>query len=371
MNDLNGLRFTHDRVHIGGAIQSSESVGYRSILNGLLATALRVQNESFPRLAGIADRASERLLSGKNQLELFVKADTDIQACCYLPGASESPVVLLSSSIVERLDEAELCYVIGHEIGHWAFRHSTKNSDHENVNGVEQLKILAASRCAEISADRAGLVACGDLNSAISALIKVSSGLDSRNIRFDTQSLLKQYSEIVERGPSSNEALSTHPFFLLRVRALVLFSRTVQFYRFSGVKSKSGIDNLEVDENIRRDLRKISGLSLEKIDDNLVTDILVLASLIVFAADGKFAKNEQSFFNDYFGDVNLSSKLKLIDEFGVKGMTLQLRQKMSSLGGVSSENEERMRTFFSILNETFPSNDTSQLNTTLNSIGFV
>ncbi len=301
---------------------------------------------------------------------LIGKRDPGIQACCYA-SYSERPVILVSSALVERLNDAELTSVIGHEIGHWFFKHNASGQRSVEHQGVEQLKILAASRCAEISADRAGLLASKSLNATISALIKVSTGLDDQNIRMDVQSFLQQYKEIVSNGPSSSEAMSTHPFFLLRIRALVIFARTTAYYTEIGASSKKGLDHQEVDESIHRDLRKISGLSIDEVDDDLVTEILILASFFVFAADGTFSKEEQAFFQETFGEMDLGPHLRMVQELGVRGLGLRLRQKIGALGGVSQENEERMKTFFSVLTQTFPQDHTEPLRATLNSIGFV
>ena len=365
---VDDLRFTYDRKQITGV--SKSNTGIEGLLDHLLFQSVRVRDETFPRLATILNAVTYRVRGNLEKTELFVRPDPVLQACCYT-SAARSAVIMLTSSLVERLNDDELASVIGHELGHWIYGHNGLGNIEECEQGVAQLKMLAAARCAEISADRISLVASRNVKSSLSALIKVSTGLDENNLRMDIQSFLKQYKELIERGPSPSEAMSTHPFFLLRIRAMVLFSRSQDYYKVIGTSEKKGISCEETDESIHRDLRKISGLSIEDVDDELVTEILILACFVVFAEDGTFSKDEQAFFNDTFGKLDLSSYLELVQKLGPRGLNLRLRQRITALGGVSSKNSERMKTFFSVLTQTFPSDHTAPLRSTLNSMGFV
>lgn len=367
---LSSLRFSYDRSTTPGIDRVGLSGGQNRLLDDLLMQSVRVRPETFPRLAQAIEKASARVLDKDTSPEVFLRAHSDPQASCFSSYA-DRPVIVVSSALVERLNQDEITAVIGHEMGHWSFRHTNSGHQASQHQGVAQLKMLAASRCAEISADRAGLVACQNLNAAVASLVKVSTGLDEKNIRLDVHTFLQQYKEITDRGPNMAEAMSTHPFFLLRIRAMVLFSRATSYYEMIGASEKKGLSNEEVDESIHRDLRKISGLSIDEVDDDLVMEIMLLASFLVFAADGTFSKDEQAFFQETFGGLDFKPHLKMVQELGVKGLELRLRQKISALGGISAVNEERMKTFFSVLTQTFPKDDTEPLRSTLNSLGYV
>lgn len=367
---LSQLRFSYDRASAIEVTSPSGDGGHNPLLDNLLMQSVRVRPETFPRLSQAIEKASARVLDEHTVPEVFLRSDSNIQACCY-SSYSDRPLIVVSSALVELLSQDEIASVIGHEIGHWSFKHGNSRNQVSEHQGVAQLKMLAASRCAEISADRAGLVACNDVNTAISALVKVSTGLDEKNIRLDVQTFLKQYKEITDKGPNMAEAMSTHPFFLLRIRAMVLFSRATSYYEMIGASGKKGLSNEDVDETIHRDLRKISGLSIDEVDDDLVTEIMLLASFLVFAADGTFSKEEQQFFKETFGDKDFKPHLKMVKELGVKGLSLRLRQQIIALGGVNAENQERLKTFFSVLTQTFPRGDTEPLRATLNSLGYV
>lgn len=368
---MDSLRFRYDRAPSTSGCSTKQHFqkGGKCLLEQLLHKSVLVRDETFPRLSGILNKVTRGIPLDIGTPDLFVRPNPEVQACCF-PSSGGNPILLVTSSLVERLNENELASVLGHEIGHWIFGHTGTGFNHGEGIGLEQLKALAASRCAEISADRVGLISCGNLDSALSALIKVSTGLDEKNLRLDVQSFLKQYKSLVELGPSSREVMSTHPLFLIRIRALVLFSRSSSYYKIIGNKQKVGIPDLETDESIYRDLRKISGLSIDEIDDELVTEILLLASFLVFAQDGKFSKEEQAFISEIFGKIDLNPYLSMISESGLKGLDLLLRQKIRGLGGVSSANRDRMTTFFSVLTNNFPTEHTTPLQSTLNSLGF-
>ena len=366
---LHTIRFFHDRpsrVSVEGAVSKERK---ESILTDLLHRSVKIRPETFPRVASAIQTAESRLLGEGTSPDVFVHSDANMQACCFLPGHYDHPVILLTSSLIERLELDELTSVIGHEIGHAVYKHN--NPDHSSLEGLERLKVLAASRSAEVSADRAGLLACRDINAAVSALIKITTGLGADDIRFDLQAFLRQFSEITEKGPSMSETMSTHPLFLLRIRALFMFSNSREYHSCVGRAGKGSLSLEEADRGIMRDIRKISGLSLEEVDDELITQILILASFAVFTADGKFSKEEQDFFKEAFGGIDTSEEVKLAQVKGHSGVLYELRRRLSLLGGVSAKDEARMKAFFGVLYDSFPEEDTRPLEAALNSLGYV
>ena len=78
------------------------------------------------------------------------------------------------------------------------------------------------SRAQEISVDRVGLVACGDLSVAIRAMMKTVSGLEHRHLRFDAGQFISQVSRLSQG--TSDEVWNSHPSMVVRSRALLWFS---------------------------------------------------------------------------------------------------------------------------------------------------
>ncbi len=97
--------------------------------------------------------------------------------------SDESPhIIVLSPDLLDILDEAELSFVIGHEIGHLMFKHDHFRRVVQFIYPeLKKLPYLLRnlyelwSQLAEISADRVGLLAVKEIEPAILAMHKCSS----------------------------------------------------------------------------------------------------------------------------------------------------------------------------------------------------
>ena len=92
---------------------------------------------------------------------------------------------IFAEGVLEIMDEDELKFIIGHEMGHAALGHTWINTLVGGMGGVP-LPFGAAvlftlifrwwNRACEHSADRAGLLVCANPQNAISALVKLVAG---------------------------------------------------------------------------------------------------------------------------------------------------------------------------------------------------
>ena len=78
------------------------------------------------------------------------------------------------------MNEDEVAFVIGHEIGHAIFEHHKLPvhgilANDDRLKPQDTLQVLRWSRMAEISADRVGLIGCQSLQHAFGAKIVLSS----------------------------------------------------------------------------------------------------------------------------------------------------------------------------------------------------
>jgi hypothetical protein len=247
----------------------------------LLGNALRLTQTLAPAVT-TALAACRDVLGHDGPVEVFVQPDPTLPAGAVQVPA-ETPAIVLSSRLLEVLTEAELRFVIGHELGHLALEHFAlrlpATITAEDATGLIVPRPLALamglwSRAAEVSADRAGLLCARQLDASASALLKLSSGLASVSVKAE----LAQYGREVDALLSSPEAREkprqdedalgcfvTHSFSPPRLRALVAFSRSRRFREVAGsYASEEGISQEEVDALVARDLRLLEPAYLEE-----------------------------------------------------------------------------------------------------------
>lgn len=143
--------------------------------------------------------------------------------------------ILINSALLEDFTLSELQFVIGHELGHVLLNHS-RFSVKEILSFTEEIKpglispetkdlMYRWSRSAELSADRIGLLCCAQLETAVNALFKTSSGLSNISIDRILTSFRIQYdmlTKYIEKLSSSQSWISTHPMIPIRFKALEL-----------------------------------------------------------------------------------------------------------------------------------------------------
>ncbi len=84
--------------------------------------------------------------------------------------------------------------------------------------------MLRWSRCAEVTCDRAGLICCGDVQAAQSALVKLVTGGAERLQNINIQEYLKQIDQIQSMPLRFLELGETHPLIPKRIKALRVFA---------------------------------------------------------------------------------------------------------------------------------------------------
>lgn len=213
-------------------------------------TAIRMQRA---RLMRGAVRVSEYQLQDVHRLvqsctaqvkvppstQVFVVYSPIMNAAAF--GFFEPYSVFIHSAVLDAMDEDEVKFILGHELGHIYFGHTWLLTLLGTLGQVPTLLGLPAvfvalrmpflwwNRAAEFSADRAGLAACGKLDKALSAQLKLAVGPAlASQINMD---------ELAEQARDAQgdwlgemaQAWSTHPFTLSRVRQLIEFAASPAF----------------------------------------------------------------------------------------------------------------------------------------------
>jgi hypothetical protein len=195
----------------------------------LLRSSYRLDAEAHPALHADCSLAAGRL-GAAARITLYQGGDGAMNATLYfLPGEAH---IVLSGPLLERLQGAELQAVLGHELAH----HLLWEHDGGKYHVVDRLLQAAAADAradashlhsarryalyTEAFADRGACIACGALEPAVAALVKVQTGLAQVN----AASYLRQADEIWAAPGMLQMRGTSHPEVFVRARALRLWT---------------------------------------------------------------------------------------------------------------------------------------------------
>lgn len=221
------------------------SVAADSSFGQIIATGVPVNERSFPNIDKIVKQCSETLRIPVPH----VVVSSSVGFNAFTTGSDQKPYIVLGSMLVKAMKEEYLHFVIGHECGHIAMGHvlyqsvanamaymaSTVPVIGQLVNSTAGLALNAWRRRSEITADRAGLLCCGNLETAQYALLQIEMGLiDAENTNLDdyiNSSNQFRKEGIIRRLGELNQA---HPLIPKRMEALELFTESSLLYRIAG-----------------------------------------------------------------------------------------------------------------------------------------
>jgi Zn-dependent protease with chaperone function len=233
--------------------------------------SIAVGPRQYPEIYKIGQDCAHRLGIGVPQI--FV-ARQPVGDAYTIATDDIAPIIVISTHLIATLTPEELTFVIGHECGHIHNLHGIYNTAVEIMTNplaqiiLEHLPIPTKgilqpiitgginmffkrwSRCAEITCDRAGMICCGNLETAQFALAKLVTG-GGKNLQ---QINLEEYMQQIKKGQSLPmrliEFFSTHPLIPKRIEALSLFNECEIFYSwrkeliFNNPRSKEETDKL-------------------------------------------------------------------------------------------------------------------------------
>jgi Zn-dependent protease with chaperone function len=91
------------------------------------------------------------------------------------------------------------------------------------------------NRACELSSDRAGLLACGDVGKAVSALVKLVAGPNGQDPETYRRALETIDAEDDHAWGGFVEALSTHPLLVRRIQELRRYAATTDYQRLQAL----------------------------------------------------------------------------------------------------------------------------------------
>jgi Zn-dependent protease with chaperone function len=216
----------------------------RSHHQALVQAARRVTGRSAPGLNRLVEDCQARLQPGP--IEVFAAPNQALNA--YTFGLTSPKVVVVFSGLLQVMDEDELRFIIGHELGHVRLGHTWLNSLIGGMAGIPSPFMLAAllalafrgwNRACEFSADRAGLLACGRPEKAVSALVKLvapRAGLSPQHMQ-----LALRYLDAEDDDPANlvGELVMTHPLMIRRIQQLRSYARSEEYRRLQSLVDRN------------------------------------------------------------------------------------------------------------------------------------
>lgn len=183
-----------------------------------------------PGLNMLCKSVKERLHVEKD-VAFFVDDCDIISARCIVSGNKKYPsIVTLTSGAVNRLNDKELAFLIGHELGHlimddgimqyfWGECYSKNNVPQELVHKKHVLALLS-----EMEADRYGYLACESLDAYVSLQYKLIGGLEIEKHGVTVSTFLwanrRRLQLFMDGGWLGND----HPANALRIEAVHIFA---------------------------------------------------------------------------------------------------------------------------------------------------
>jgi Zn-dependent protease with chaperone function len=220
----------------------------------LLGTAVKVSDQQYPRVfeaakvAGAALRVRVPVVFASPTSSLKVK----------VLGTEDAPHLIVNLELAEKLDDTELVAAIAHELahiqnGHILYAtalHYLNTSAAFFVRWVVQPAIMtlqAWSRRAEVTCDRASLLAVRDLDKTLAALVRRELGLD-KGSAFNADEYLKALPDVKKGLGRYAELFRSHPYVPKRVQSLRLFAGSALFAQFVGQDPTGKPSMAEVDK---------------------------------------------------------------------------------------------------------------------------
>ena len=235
-----------DRPVVNGIFKNYVDLLVNGTYGQLLASAVPVTARNYQEIDESVDECA-RILHIKRPYVVVSQAVPGINAITF--GTDEKPYIALSCMLVRIMDSEKMRFIIGHECGHIAMGHMVYHTavntarifGHtipvvgDAVYKMVEYPLKAWSRRSEITADRAGLLCCGSLETACRSLLQIESGFTSAE-SIDMEEYVRNSRELLKGSVIRRacEYSSTHPLTSKRIEAMQLFARSSLYYELSG-----------------------------------------------------------------------------------------------------------------------------------------
>ena len=243
------------------------------------------------------------------QVAFYISNDTGFNATTYFNRNEDEPhYIVFNSGLLEKHTEKEMRFVIGHELGHLIYKHADFDYFIEYIhpsgfpNFIKKIHQLW-SNLNEMSADRVGSLAVDAFDTAVSAMFKMSSGLDMESLQVNAKHFIAMNDKLVADMTTSrqNYLTETHPANPLRIKALDIFYHCRLRKNF--LKSRK----LVQDHKLRRQTDELIALLKDQPEDDIEQaglDFLTAAGYYLINGDGDVAAEEYDEFMNMLSEFH-------------------------------------------------------------------
>ncbi|MFE1265437.1 M48 family metallopeptidase [Streptomyces albogriseolus] len=220
----------------------------RSLRLLFLSDSVRVSDRQFAHLNDML-RDACYILDLEKVPPMYVNQDPVPNAMCI---GLDEPIIVVTTGLVELLDEEEMRAVVGHEVGHALSGHSVYRTvllfltslavrvAWIPLGNVAIMAIVTALRewfrKSELSADRAGLLVGQDVQASMRGLMKIAGGNHLHEMNVDA--FLEQAEEYESGGDLRDSVLKilnvlprSHPFTTVRAAELKKWAASREYQR--------------------------------------------------------------------------------------------------------------------------------------------
>lgn len=269
----------------------SKKMGKPWIEAQFIGGGIKVSKTQFPRVFNIAVLAA-RLLGIPKMPEIYITGDKAWSSETY--GTKTDSFIVLGSFIKRALSDIELLFLLAHELGHVKSGHAMYRTVAHIIAGTHskditsggilgfldikklitlpvELPLLAWMRHSEITADRAAILALGDLNIARKVLIIMCLKSADMYKKINIEEYLKQQDSLDSHISKLSEFVSqSSPYIAKRIKLVSEYFNSPVFSlvrsRMEGsAELKAAIENVK---NLARE-RAPSGPAKIKIEKKL------------------------------------------------------------------------------------------------------
>jgi Zn-dependent protease with chaperone function len=206
----------------------------------LLGTAVKVSDQQYPRVYEAAKAAGASL---RVKVPVIFAAPNKSFKVKVL-GTEDSPHLIVNMELAEALDDTELVAAIAHELGHIQNGHILYTTALHYLNTgaaffvrwVVQPAIMtlqAWSRRAEVTCDRASLLAVRDLDKTLTSMVRTEMGLD-KGSAFNAEEYLRALPDVKKGIGRYAELFRSYPYVPKRVQAVRLFAGSALYAQVTG-----------------------------------------------------------------------------------------------------------------------------------------